>query len=299
MSTSDPMSERDDATSDATGARGLAVVPADVESFRRELGGARLPRHVAIIMDGNGRWAERRGHTRVLGHRRGAAAVRQVIRTASQLGVEVLSLYAFSRENWSRPPDEVRALMSLIRRYVRNEVEEIHENRVRFNVIGRFEELPAEVRRDLGRAMEKTRDNDGMLLNVALSYSGRVDILDACRALVARVAAGDIDADALAVDDIAALLSTGGMPDPDLLIRTGGDLRISNFLLWQIAYAELYFTDALWPDFSNEHLFEAIRAFVVRERRFGRTSSQVQQPIPAPREIPRPDPGRPGAAAPK
>ncbi|MFN7954640.1 MAG: isoprenyl transferase [bacterium] len=258
-----------------------AAERAQIERFRAELAGAALPRHVAVIMDGNGRWAERRGQTRVLGHRRGAAAVRQVIRTSSRLGIEVLTLYAFSRENWSRPPDEVRALMSLIRRYVRNEVEEIHEQRVRFNVIGRFEELPAEVRRDLGRAMDKTRDNDGMLLNVALSYSGRVDILDACRRLATRVAAGTLSAEALTADDLGAELSTAGMPDPDLLIRTGGDLRVSNFLLWQIAYAELYFTDVLWPDFSNQHLFDAIGAYAGRERRFGKTSSQVR-PSPSP-----------------
>jgi undecaprenyl diphosphate synthase len=293
MSTTDTTPDTDAVPSRAVSFRISSDEEAEVESFRAELGAAPLPRHVAIIMDGNGRWAERRGHTRVLGHRRGAAAVRRVIRSASQLGVEVLSLYAFSRENWSRPPDEVRALMSLIRRYVRNEVEEIHERRVRFNVIGRFQELPAEVRRDLGRAMEKTRSNDGMLLNVALSYSGRVDILDACRALVARVAAGGLDPAELSVDDIAGALSTSGMPDPDLLIRTGGDLRVSNFLLWQIAYAELYFSDVLWPDFSNHHFFDAIRAFVQRERRFGRTSSQVQQAVSAPRDV------KTGALAPK
>lgn len=299
MSTSDRTPDPAHALPGTPVSRDLADASGEIESFRRELGAARSPRHIAIIMDGNGRWAERRGHTRVLGHRRGAAAVRQVIRTASQLGVEVLSLYAFSRENWSRPPDEVQALMTLIRRYVRNEVEEIHENRVRFNVIGRFQELPAEVRRDLGRAMDKTRDNDGMLLNVALSYSGRVDILDAFRTLAARAASGSLDPGAVSLDDIAAALSTGGMPDPDLLIRTGGDLRVSNFLLWQIAYAELYFTDVLWPDFSNQHLFEAIRAFVQRERRFGRTSSQVQRAAAVPREIQRADPGRSGAPAPK
>ncbi len=262
--------ERGPASSEAAGEA------AAVAAFRAELGSARMPRHIAVIMDGNGRWAERRGHTRVLGHRRGAAAVRRVIRTSSRLGVEVLSLYAFSRENWSRPPDEVRALMTLIRRYVRNEVDEIHENRVRFNVIGRFDELPSEVRRDLARAMEQTKANDGMLLNVALSYSGRVDILDAAKKLAAAAASGSLDPAALTVEQFASALSTGGMPDPDLLIRTGGDLRISNFLLWQIAYAELYFTDVLWPDFSNQHLFEAIRAFVRRERRFGKTSTQVR-----------------------
>ncbi len=249
---------------------------AHIERFRADLAGAPLPRHVAIIMDGNGRWAERRGQVRVLGHRRGAATVRRVIRTSRLLGIEVLSLYAFSRENWSRPPEEVRALMSLIRRYVRTEIDEIHENRVRFNVIGRFDELPAEVRRDLARAMEKTRSNDGLLLNVALSYSGRVDILDACRAVAGRVAAGSLAPAAISVEDIQAGLSTAGMPDPDLLIRTGGDVRVSNFLLWQIAYAELYFTDVLWPDFSTQHLFDAIGVFAGRERRFGKTSSQVR-----------------------
>ena len=227
----------------------------------------RLPRHVAIIMDGNGRWAQARNLPRVEGHRAGVAAVRDTVENSARLGLEVLTLYAFSVENWKRPRFEVWTLMNLLKEYVRKETENLVENDIRFNVLGRWEELDGTVVRELKRALDATRDCRGMYFNIALNYSGRCEIVDACRSIVADWAAGkraDIDE-----ETIGRYLYTSGQPDPDLMIRTSGELRVSNFLLWQIAYSEIWVTQTLWPDFRRRDLYEAILDYQRRERRYG------------------------------
>jgi undecaprenyl diphosphate synthase len=229
----------------------------------------RLPRHVAIIMDGNGRWARQRGLPRVAGHRAGIASVREIVETAGRLGLEALTLYAFSRENWTRPAPEVRTLMALLVEYIAAELESIHARNVRFQVIGRPSDLPLDVQRALADAQERTRDNTGMRFLVALSYSGRTEIAEAARALAREAQSGTLDPESIDETAVANRLSTAGVPDPDLLIRTSGELRVSNFLLWQIAYAELWVSAVLWPDFRRRHLFEAVLDFQRRERRFG------------------------------
>ncbi|RMG44814.1 MAG: isoprenyl transferase [Acidobacteria bacterium] len=229
----------------------------------------RLPRHVAVIMDGNGRWARRRGMPRIAGHRAGIAAVRAVVEASAELGIEVLTLYAFSRENWKRPKREVDTLFRLLREYLDKELPAIKRHGIRFRPIGRLRELPEPVQRDLERARRETEGGDGMWFLIALSYSGRADIVDAARALAAECRAGRLDPEAIDEETIAGRLSTAGLPDPDLLIRTSGEQRISNFLLWQVAYAELYVTPTLWPDFRRRHLYEAIIDYQRRERRFG------------------------------
>ncbi len=226
---------------------------------------ARLPRHVAIIMDGNGRWAHRRGLPRVAGHRAGVDAVRDTVEAATGLGLGVLTLYAFSTENWARPRVEVQTLMTLLREYLRRELDNLMNNDIRLQVIGRAEELPRSVRRELERAVERTRANTGLLLNVALSYGGRAEIVDACRAIVR----AGLEPEAIDEEVFADHLYTAGLPDPDLLIRTSGERRTSNFLPWQCAYAEIWFTDTLWPDFRRRHLFAALLDYQARERRFG------------------------------
>jgi len=225
----------------------------------------RVPTHVAIIMDGNGRWAVSRGQERNAGHREGLESVRSVVRAAHDLGVQYLTLYAFSQENWKRPRAEVTTLMSLLREYVRKELNTLSENDIRFRVIGHLEDLPESARSELGRAMEHTAGNNGLQFYIALSYGGRTEIVDACRALIAEGA----DADSVTVESFAQKLYTAGQPDPDLLIRTSGELRVSNFLLWQIAYAEIWVTETLWPDFRRVHLFQAILDYQSRERRYG------------------------------
>jgi len=230
---------------------------------------ARLPRHVAIIMDGNGRWARQRRLPRIAGHRAGIAVVRDVVEVSARLGLEVLTLYAFSRENWSRPPAEVNALMRLLREYLEAELPMLQEKNIRFRPIGRLDELPRTVREGLASAEQQTARNTGMLFLIALSYSARTEIADPARALVREAVAGRIDAEQVDEDALAAHLSTGGLPDPDLLIRTSGEMRVSNFLLWQLAYAELWVTPLLWPDFRRQHLHQAIADFQGRERRFG------------------------------
>jgi undecaprenyl diphosphate synthase len=227
----------------------------------------RLPRHVAIIMDGNGRWAKGRSLPRVEGHRAGVASVRETVETSARLGLEVLTLYAFSVENWKRPRFEVWTLMNLLKEYVRKEREALAENDIRFNVLGRWQELDPSVVRELEATVEATRHCQGMNFNIALNYSGRCEIVDACRRIVADWAAGkraDIDEETL-----GRYLYTSGQPDPDLMIRTSGELRVSNFLLWQIAYAEIWVTNTLWPDFRRRDLYEAILDFQRRERRYG------------------------------
>ncbi|MGH9361033.1 MAG: isoprenyl transferase [Thermoanaerobaculia bacterium] len=237
------------------------------ELLVRRLDLARLPRHVAIIMDGNGRWARSRNLPRVEGHRAGVESVRDTVEAAARLGLEVLTLYAFSVENQKRPRFEVWTLMNLLKEYVRKETDTLVENDIRFHVLGRWQELDPSVVRELDRALEATRDCRGMHFNIALNYSGRCEIVDACRKIVADWAAGkraDIDEETL-----DRYLYTSGQPDPDLLIRTSGELRVSNFLLWQIAYSEIWVTRTLWPDFRRRDLFEAILDFQRRDRRYG------------------------------
>ncbi len=227
----------------------------------------RLPRHVAIIMDGNGRWAAGKGMPRVEGHRAGAQAVRDTVEAAAELGLEYLTLYAFSVENWKRPRYEVWTLMNLLKDFLRRELKTLQDNGIRLQILGRWRELDASIVRQLERAVEATAAGTGMTLNIALNYSGRCEIVDACRRVVSDWANGEpleIDEDTL-----GRYLYTSGQPDPDLLVRTSGELRISNFLLWQIAYAEIWTTETLWPDFRRQHLWQALVDYQSRERRFG------------------------------
>jgi len=233
------------------------------------IGPDRIPRHVAIIMDGNGRWAQARSLPRVEGHRVGIRAVRDTIETAARLGVGAVTLYAFSTENWKRPRHEVATLMSLLKEFIDRDLERFRENGLRFRPVGRVEELDRSVRRALERAVAATADCGGMLVQVALNYSGRRELTEAVRHAARLAAAGEIDPDAVDERWVADQLDTAGVPDPDLLIRTSGEQRISNFLLWQIAYAEIYFCPVLWPDFSSRELFSAILEYQRRERRFG------------------------------
>jgi undecaprenyl diphosphate synthase len=229
----------------------------------------RLPAHVAIIMDGNGRWATSRRLPRVAGHRAGIDAVRDVVEASARLGLQVLTLYAFSQENWKRPRSEVSTLMSLLKEYVRRELKTLLRNNIRFQVIGRIHELAPSVREHLEAAMEETKYCTGLLFNIALSYGGRAEILDACRGVIEEAAASGLKLDEITEEIFSSHLYTAGQPDPDLLIRTSGELRISNFLLWQIAYAEIWVTPTLWPDFRSMELFQAIVDYQKRERRYG------------------------------
>jgi undecaprenyl diphosphate synthase len=229
----------------------------------------RLPRHVAIIMDGNGRWAAQRGQTRIAGHRAGVEAVRAAVDTGARLGIKALTLYAFSTENWKRPRLEVDALMRMLRRYLRLELDEIDRQNIRFQAIGRTESLAESVQREIGKATERTAANKGMTLSVALNYGGRSEIIDAARAAVARLLSEGKSADELTEERIERELYTRGLPELDLLVRTSGEMRISNFLLWQAAYSEIYVTETLWPDFRRVHLLEAVFDFQQRDRRFG------------------------------
>jgi undecaprenyl diphosphate synthase len=235
------------------------------EALARQVSIDRLPSHVAIIMDGNGRWAAQRHLPRVEGHRAGAEAVRDTVETSARLGLGYLTLYAFSIENWKRPVTEISTLMVLLKRYLRSELNTLLGNNIRFGVIGRMDELAPDIRGELKRAMDRTAGNTGMQFNIALNYGGRAEIVDAAR----RAIESGVRPDDLDEATFGRLLYTGGQPDPDLLIRTSGEMRISNFLLWQIAYAEIYVTDTLWPDFRRRHLLEAILAYQKRERRYG------------------------------
>jgi undecaprenyl diphosphate synthase len=249
----------------------LAVVPSDSEerNLVRSIDFERLPRHVAIIMDGNGRWANLRHKRRVEGHRAGIASVRDVVETSARLGLEVLTLYAFSVENWKRPKAEVATLMALLKHYLRRELKTLLQNNIRFQVIGRMGELPTDVQKELQRGMDATRHSTGLLFNIALNYGGRAEITDAVRSLVQDVLRNGRDAERIDESLLSSYLYTAGQPDPDLLIRTSGELRISNFLLWQIAYAEIWVTEVLWPDFRRRHLLQAVADFQKRERRYG------------------------------
>jgi undecaprenyl diphosphate synthase len=236
----------------------------------------KLPRHVAIIMDGNGRWAQEHGLPRVEGHRQGAKAVREVVRAGREAGLRALTLYAFSAQNWQRPPDEVATLMQLLRDYVVDEREEIMDNDIRLTAIGEVDRLPPFVKEPLDALVLESAGNRAMTLCLALSYGGRESIVSAARALCEAVAAGKLAPEAITEERFSASLQTGGQPQLDLLIRTSGEERLSNFLLWEAAYAELYFTDTYWPAFGKAELYEALDSFRGRERRFGRTREQIR-----------------------
>ncbi len=234
-----------------------------------------IPAHVAVIMDGNGRWAKQRGGLRVFGHQSAITAVRETVETAAEIGVSYLTLYAFSTENWNRPAFEVNALMQLLVHTIRQETATLLKNSVRLQAIGDTSSLPASCQRELAEAMQLTAGGTRMTLILALSYSGRWDLTQAARRLAQDVAAGQMQPDQITEGTLASYLSTAGIPDPALLIRTSGEQRISNFLLWQLAYTELYITDLLWPDFRRAHFEEAVQAYQRRERRFGKTSEQL------------------------
>jgi undecaprenyl diphosphate synthase len=236
-----------------------------------------IPQHIAVIMDGNGRWARRRKLPRVAGHRAGIRAVREVVNGCGGLGVGYLTLYTFSTENWDRPKTEVRALMRFLRGTLRGEREELNKNNVRLSAIGRINDLPGAVRDELSRSIDYLSGNTGLNLILALSYSGRTEILDAVRDIARQVEAGDIKPPRISESVLRSYLYRGDVPDPDLLIRTSGELRISNFLLWQLAYTELYITDVLWPDFRRKHLYQAIAEYQTRERRFGRVTPTAER----------------------
>jgi undecaprenyl diphosphate synthase len=243
-----------------------------------ELDLARLPEHVAIIMDGNGRWARRRHLPRVAGHRAGVRVAREVIETCARLGLRALTLYAFSLENWRRPKAETDFLMRLLRQYLRKELPVIHRNNIRLLVIGRSEQLPEAVQQDLRQAVELTGKNSGMKLVVALNYGGRAELVDAFNAILGELRSNGAARELADEEMVAGHLYTAGLPDPDLLIRTSGEMRLSNFLLWQIAYAEIYVTATLWPDFTRSHLLEALVEYQQRERRYGGLGTQEPGP---------------------
>jgi undecaprenyl diphosphate synthase len=245
----------------------LSAVPpgSPEEALARQVDFDRLPKHIAVIMDGNGRWAAQRHLARVEGHRAGIESVREVVEASARLGIKVLTLYAFSVENWKRPVTEVSTLMALLKRYLRLELNTLLKNDIRFNVIGRRDELAPDIRNELKMAEEKTADRGGMLFNIALNYGGRAEIVEAARRIIAEgIRPVDLDE-----QRFGEFLYTADQPDPDLLIRTSGEMRVSNFLLWQIAYAEIWVTDTLWPDFRKRHLLEAILAYQKRDRRYG------------------------------
>ncbi|MFN8366877.1 MAG: isoprenyl transferase [Candidatus Kapaibacterium sp.] len=234
-----------------------------------------LPKHVAIIMDGNGRWAQQRTMPRLSGHKQGVETVRDIVKASSQLGVKYLTLYAFSMENWKRPQKEVSGLMKLLEFYLKNEVEELHANNVRIRSIGKLNALPKPVHKILQKAIDHTEKNDGLTLTLALSYSSRWDIVRATQMISLDVRRGKLSPEDITEETFTDYLLTKDMPDPDLLIRTSGEMRISNFLLWELAYSEIYVTQKCWPDFERNDLYEAISCFAKRERRFGLTSAQL------------------------
>ncbi|MFA8343534.1 MAG: isoprenyl transferase [Rhodothermaceae bacterium] len=234
-----------------------------------------VPEHIAIIMDGNGRWAKKRALPRAAGHKKGVNTVREIVEICAEIGVKYLTLYTFSTENWNRPKDEVSTLMQLIIKSLKSETKKLHENNIRLCTIGDKNLLPEKVNNELSEAMGLTKNNSRLQLNLALSYSGRWDIVNAARQLAQKVKNGEIEPGQINNDLFQNFLSTSEMPDPDLMIRTGGDLRISNFLLWQLAYSEIFVTEKLWPDFSKKDLISSISNFQNRERRFGLTSEQI------------------------
>jgi len=244
-------------------------------TLKEKLNASKIPEHVAIIMDGNGRWAAQHGNERFFGHEQGVESVRSVLEGASDIGIKYLTLYAFSTENWSRPKSEVDALMGLLVHAINNETESLKEKNVRLSMIGDFDSLPAEVQEKLNWSIKELKDCTGVNLVLALSYSSKWEITEAVRKIALDVKDGKLQPESINKELIDNYLATKGIPDPELLIRTSGETRISNFLLWQIAYAEFYFTPVLWPDFTKENLFEAVYDFQNRERRFGKTSQQI------------------------
>ncbi len=243
--------------------------------MKDQLDPGNLPQHIAVIMDGNGRWAKQQGAARVFGHRSAIKAVREVTEGCAELGIKYLTLYAFSTENWNRPKYEVDALMTLLVHTIRGEIKTLMDNNVRLATIGHTESLPKDCQRELQEAMRATETNTGLTLILALSYSGRWEILEAVRQLTADIQQGHFQPNDIDEGLFSKYLTTGGIPDPELMIRTSGEMRISNFMLWQLAYSEFYMPDVLWPDFRKPHLWEAILTYQRRERRFGKTSEQV------------------------
>ena len=244
--------------------------------YKSQIDNARMPRHVAIIMDGNGRWAKKQGLARMYGHKQGVETVHRITETAAELGIQYLTLYTFSTENWNRPKEEVDALMTLLVDTIVKETPTLMKNNVRLLTIGDTNRLPEGAKRKFEQCMEETSGNTGLRLVIALSYSARWEITNAMQAAVRKAQAGALKAEDVNEELVSSLMTTAGMPDPDLLIRTSGELRISNFLLWQLAYSELYFTDCLWPEFTEEEFCKAIVDYQHRERRFGKTSEQVK-----------------------
>jgi len=240
-----------------------------LDDLHKKLDTGRLPNHVAIIMDGNGRWATRRGLPRAMGHRAGVESLREIVKTCSSLGIQYLTVYAFSTENWKRPTEEVNILMDLLVEYLRREIVELDENNVRINAIGRIDELPPKAREALNGARDQTQNNTGLTLNLALNYGGRNEIAEAVKQVGYEVAAKRLDPGKIDELTVARYLYTSGMPDPDLMIRPSGEQRISNFLLWQVAYSEFWYSPVLWPDFRKGHLLEALVDYQQRQRRFG------------------------------
>jgi undecaprenyl diphosphate synthase len=234
-----------------------------------------LPAHIAIIMDGNGRWAKKQGMMRLFGHQAGVKTVKKIVEAAREIGISVLTLYAFSTENWQRPADEVSGLMSLLKSYLESELASMLKNDVQLRSIGQLENLPLEVQQVLNKSIAETADNSGLILNLALSYGGKIEVISAARQLAELCLKGEIKPADINEELFSSKLYTAGLPDPDLLIRTGGEARLSNFLLWQASYAEIYFTDIAWPDFTKNDLIAAITSFQQRQRRFGRTGEQV------------------------
>ncbi|MEP7106560.1 MAG: isoprenyl transferase [Ferruginibacter sp.] len=248
-------------------------------SLKDSINMQRLPRHIAIIMDGNGRWAQEKGEDRLYGHLHGVESVRNIVEGCAELGIEFLTLYAFSTENWDRPAYEVSGLMELLVDTIRNEVPTLNKNNIRLHVIGDMDMLPAAARQELREALDETSVNTGLNLVMALSYSSRWELVNAVKKIAGDVKAGLLDTESITQETFQKYLSTGGFPDPELMIRTSGEFRISNFLLYQLAYAELYFTNTRWPDFRKDNLYEAIVDFQNRERRFGKTGEQLKEEV--------------------
>ena len=248
------------------GMKGKAAIDKEIDALKRSGG---LPGHIAVIMDGNGRWAKKRNLPRIAGHRAGRESVRKAVRTCASLGIPVLSLYTFSLENWNRPKSEVQALMSFLRKVLDSEYLELDENNIQLRAMGRLDLIPEATRKVLDETIDKLSKNDGMILNLCISYGGRAEIVDSVKRIAGDVIDGKIPLEALDESVFRKYLYSPDLPDPDLLIRSSGELRISNFLLWQIAYSEIFVTDVLWPDFREEHLLNAVREYTLRERRFG------------------------------
>ena len=269
----------------ATGLNNLTCALIAMSELLQQIDKERLPRHIAIIMDGNGRWAKEQGQDRLFGHYHGVESVRNIVEGCAELGIEYLTLYAFSTENWDRPQYEVVGLMELLVTTIRNEVESLNKNNIRLHVIGDLNMLPDYARKELKEALEITKNNTGLNLIMALSYSGRWELLNAVKNIAWEVKKGKLNVDEIDQDTLQQFLCTSAFPDPELMIRTSGEYRISNFLLYQLAYAELYFNGVRWPDFRKQNLYEAILDYQQRERRFGKTSEQVTPPAPLKGEL--------------